>query len=105
MAETIRNPIEWGIDQLRHAAAGFEAAGRALEHVPATLHSPQPVVRRINLADLWDALRRGAEDFGVVRSDVIFLCAFYPLAGLLLWKVVYGAGMVQLLFPLVAGFA
>lgn len=105
MAETIRNPIEWGVDQLRHAAAGFGAAGRKVRHVEERLHEPAPAVRRIAVGDLWDALRRGAQDFGVIRSDVIFLCAFYPLAGLLLWKVVYGAGMVQMLFPLVAGFA
>ncbi|HKR18622.1 MAG TPA: DUF2189 domain-containing protein [Stellaceae bacterium] len=105
MAETIRNPIEWGIDQLRHAAAGFEAAGRALEHVPATLHSPVPMVRRIGLADLRDALIRGAADFGACRSDVIFLCAFYPLAGFVLGRMVFGAHMLPLLFPLVAGFA
>ncbi len=105
MAETIRNPIEWGIDQLRHAAAGFEAAGRALEHVPATLLSPQPLVRRIGLADLREALIRGAADFGACRSDVIFLCAFYPLAGFVLGRMVFGAHMLPLLFPLVAGFA
>lgn len=105
MAETIRNPIEWGIDQLRHAAAGFEAAGRALEHVPATLHSPPPLVRRIGLADLREALIRGAADFGACRSDVIFLCAFYPLAGFVLGRMVFGAHMLPLLFPLVAGFA
>jgi len=105
MAETIRNPIEWGIDQLRHAAAGFGAAGRALEHVPATLHSPQPIVLRIGLADLREALIRGAADFGTCRSDVIFLCAFYPLAGFVLGRMVFGAHMLPLLFPLVAGFA
>ncbi|MGH7000255.1 MAG: DUF2189 domain-containing protein [Stellaceae bacterium] len=105
MTETIRNPIEWGIDQLRHAAAGFEAAGRALEHVPATLRSPQPAVRHIGLADLRDALTRGAADFGACRSDVIFLCAFYPLAGVVLGRMVFGAHMLPLLFPLVAGFA
>lgn len=105
MAETIRNPIEWGVDQLRHAAAGFGAAGRALEHIPATLHSPRPKVRRIGLADLGDALVRGADDFGTCRSDVIFLCAFYPLAGIVLWRMVFGVHLLPLLFPLVAGFA
>jgi len=105
MTATIRNPIEWGIDQLRQAAAGFEAAGRALEHVPATLHSPQPRVRRVSLADLREALAHGAADFGACRSDVVFLCAFYPIAGLLLGRMVFGAQLLPLLFPLVAGFA
>ncbi len=105
MAETIRNPIEWGVDQLRHAAAGFGAAGRALENIPATLHSPRPRVRPIGLDDLRDALMRGAEDFGACRSDVIFLCAFYPLAGIVLGRMVFGAHLLPLLFPLIAGFA
>jgi len=105
MAETIRNPIEWGVDQLRHAAAGFGAAGRALEHIPETLHSPRPRVRRIDLTDLRDALVRGADDFGACRSDVIFLCAFYPLAGIVLGRMVFGVHLLPLLFPLVAGFA
>ncbi|MGH7015187.1 MAG: DUF2189 domain-containing protein [Stellaceae bacterium] len=105
MTATIRNPIEWGLDQLRHAAAGFGAAGRALEHIPATLHSPLLTVRRVGLADLRDALARGAGDFGACRSDVIFLCAFYPLAGLVLGRMVFGAHLLPLLFPLVAGFA
>jgi uncharacterized membrane protein len=105
MTETIRNPIEWGVDQLRHTAAGFGAAGRALEHIPEALHSPRPRVRRIGWTDLGDALRQGAEDFGACRSDVIFLCAFYPLAGVVLGRLVFGAHLLPLLFPLVAGFA
>jgi uncharacterized membrane protein len=105
MPDTIRNPIEWSVDQLRHMAAGFGAAGRALGHVPETLSSPPPRVRRIGLADLRQALWRGAEDFGAFRSDVIFLCAFYPLAGLVLGRMVFGAQLLPLLFPLVAGFA
>ncbi len=105
MAATIRNPIEWSVDQLRHAAAGVGAAGRALEHIPATLHSPRPAIRRIGVGDLVAALARGAEDFGACRSDVVFLCAFYPLAGLVLGRIAFGAHLLPLLFPLVAGFA
>jgi hypothetical protein len=26
---TIRNPVEWGVDQFRHAAVAVETAGRA----------------------------------------------------------------------------
>lgn len=105
MTETIRNPIEWSVDQLRHAAASFGAAGRALEHIPETLRSPRPRVRRMSLADLRYALLQGAEDFGACRSDVIFLCAFYPLAGIVLGRMVFGSHMLPLLFPLIAGFA
>jgi uncharacterized membrane protein len=105
MAETIRNPVEWSAGQLRQAAANMGSAGRAFAHVPETLHSAPPSVRRIGLTDIWEALARGVQDFGACRSDVIFLCAFYPLAGLVLGRVVFGSGMIQMVFPLVAGFA
>ncbi len=105
MATTIRNPIEWGIDQFRHVAEGVGATGRALGHVPETLHSPLPMVRRIGVADLKDAVARGYGDLGACRTDVVFLCAFYPIVGLILGRVTLGAGMLSLLFPLAAGFA
>ena len=105
MADTIRNPVEWSADQVRQAAAGMGVAGRSLSHIPETLHSPAPAVRRIAISDLWDALARGLADFAACRSDVIFLCAFYPLAGIVLARLVFGAGFIQLIFPLVAGFA
>lgn len=103
MATTIRNPIEWGYDQLRHAASGIAVTGRAVrgdrEHVAA------PAVRKIGAADLRDALARGLDDFGASRTDVIFLCLIYPIAGLVLGRFVVGSGMFPLLFPLVSGFA
>ena len=34
--------------------------------------------------DLRDVLTKGREDFTACRSDVIFLCVIYPLAGLVL---------------------
>ncbi len=105
MAGTIRNPIEWGYDQLHHLADGFGASGRALGHIPDALHSAAPVVTRIGVADIRDALKHGYEDFGACRTDVIFLCAFYPIVGFIAWRAVFGAGMLPLLFPLAAGFS
>jgi uncharacterized membrane protein len=105
MTDTIRNPVEWSVDLLRGVGAGAGAAGRALGHVPETMHSPAPVVRRIGMSDLGDAAARGVKDFEACRSDVVFLCAFYPLAGLVLARVVFGSGLIHMLFPLVAGFA
>jgi len=105
MAATIRNPIEWCADQLRHLADGFGATGRALGHVPETMHSPLPAVRRIGVADLKYALARGFDDFGACRTDVVFLCAFYPIVGIVLGRFIFGTGMLPLLFPLAGGFA
>ncbi len=105
MSTTIRNPVEWGMDQLRHAAHGVGSAGRGVRHMQETAHSPRPALRRIGLADLTDALAKGVADFGAYRSDVIFLCVLYPIIGLVLGRLAFGSGMLPLLFPLATGFA
>jgi uncharacterized membrane protein len=101
----IRNPIEWILDQLTGTAVGVASAGRSLRHVTANLHTSPPAVRRISVADLRDVLARGLDDFGAYRTDVIFLCAAYPILGLLLSRMAFGEGMLPLLFPLASGFA
>lgn len=105
MSTTIRNPVEWGMDQLRHAAQGVGSAGRGVRHMQEKAHSPRLTVRKIALADLSDALAKGLDDFGAYRSDVIFLCVLYPIVGLVLGKLAFGSGMLPLLFPLATGFA
>ena len=102
---TIRNPVEWGVDQLKHAAEALEAAGRAGRQVRENLHSPAPAVARIGIADLRAALASGLRDFAAFRSDVIFLCLLYPVAGLILVRLAFGYQMLPLLFPLASGFA
>ena len=104
MATTIRNPIEWSYDQLRHAAAAVEVTGHAVRGRPDAL-ATAPAIRRIDIADLKDALTKGLSDFGEARSDVIFLCLLYPVAGLVMARMVLGSGMFPLLFPLASGFA
>jgi uncharacterized membrane protein len=102
---TIRNPVEWGVDQLKHAADAVEAAGRAGRHLRENLHSPAPAVTRIGVADLGEVLVSGLRDFSAFRSDVIFLCLLYPVAGLILARLAFGYQMLPLLFPLGSGFA
>ena len=80
----IRNPIEWACDQIWLAALTVGSLGRSLEGSPASRESSLPEVRQIKVADLRDVLVRGLEDFGAYRTDVIFLCLVYPLAGLAL---------------------
>jgi uncharacterized membrane protein len=104
MATTIRNPLEWGYDQLRHAAVAVEVTGHAVRGRHDAV-ATAPAIRRIDFADLKDALMKGIADFGEARSDVIFLCLLYPVAGLLIARIVFGSGMFALLFPLVSGFA
>ena len=102
---TIRNPVEWGVDQLKHAAGAVEVVGQAGRRTRENLHSPAPAVVRIGATDLRQALAAGLSDFAAFRTDVLFLCVLYPLAGLILVRLAFGYQMLPLLFPLASGFA
>jgi uncharacterized membrane protein len=99
----VRNPIEWGWDQLRGAGHAVESAGRSVRGPDDTRTAPE--IRRIRIADLGDVLRRGLSDFAAYRTDVIFLCLIYPLIGIVLAYATFGHRMLPLFFPLVSGFA
>ncbi len=99
----IRNPVEWSVDQLKAANEAVARANQAL-HRPAA-ETPLPVVRRIALGDLREVLARGLDDFGAYRTDVIFIALIYPVAGLVLARMLFGYHLLPLLFPLTAGFA
>jgi uncharacterized membrane protein len=101
----IRNPIEWGADQLKTANVAVERASHSLRSPAVAGDGALPAIRRIELADLKDVLARGFRDFGAYRTDVMFLCIIYPLAGLVLASLAFGYDMLPLLFPLASGFA
>jgi uncharacterized membrane protein len=102
---TIRNPVEWGVDQLKHAAEAAQSVGRAGQETRAHWHSPAPAVRRIRIADLAEILAKGVDDFAACRTDVVFLCVVYPVLGLILARFAFGQRLLPLLFPLASGFA
>ncbi len=64
-----------------------------------------PVVRKIGLADLADALAKGLQHFQAMPTHVVFLCLIYPIIGLVLFRMMFGLELVPLLYPLAAGFA
>jgi uncharacterized membrane protein len=68
-------------------------------------YAPLPAVRRIGVGDLKDALSKGLDDFEAYRTDVLFLCLVYPLAGIALLWLTFGYDMLPLIFPLASGFA
>ena len=105
MATTIRNPIEWGGDQLRRAAVHAESVGRSVRGADAGIAEAIPVVRRVEVSDLRDCLAKGFEDFTACRSDVIALCLIYPIVGLFLVWFTVDYALLPLLFPLASGFA
>ena len=100
----IRNPVEWGVDQLRVAGAAIDQMGRAGRRAREARAQALPV-RQITLTDLREALARGFDDFAAFRTDVAFLCVVYPIVGLVLARLVFGYDLLPLLFPLASGFA
>jgi uncharacterized membrane protein len=63
-----------------------------------------PIIRKIGMADLKDALAKGIEDFWAVPTHAIFLSIIYPVAALVLAQLTLN-NLVHLFFPLAAGFA
>jgi uncharacterized membrane protein len=96
---TIRNPAEWGFDQIRLSASAIAHSADA-----DTYDERVPMVRRIEVADLGEILSRGLRDFAAARSDVLFIGLIYPIVGLILGRMALGNDMLHLIFPLVAGF-
>jgi uncharacterized membrane protein len=101
----IRNPIEWSVDQARVAATAVGSTGAEWRRVEMERGIPLPAVARIGLSDLRDALAKGFADFAANRTDVMLLCIFYPVLGLVLGRIASGEATLPLLFPLIAGFA
>lgn len=64
-----------------------------------------PTVRVIHIWDLREAVRKGLGDFWAMPTHVIFLCAIYPVAGLLIYSSVFAYDLIPLLYPLATGFA
>lgn len=105
-AMAIRPPPAWGWDVISHALHPSSDMLRPNEdRADAEQVRTVPEVRRIGLDDLRDALVRGFDDLGAFRTDVIFLCLVYPVAGLLLARLASGHHLLPLVFPLAAGFA
>lgn len=64
-----------------------------------------PVVRKIKMRDLKEALFKGLDDFRAFPTHVMFLSIIYPVIGLVLARLTLSYDLLPLLFPLAAGFA
>ncbi len=102
MVETIGNPLSW-------AAKGMMGAGAHVAHVTEAIGGAEaarePRVRQIGIKDIREALRKGIEDFSALRTDVAFLCLFYPVVGVALAFLAFHENVLPLVFPLISGFA
>ena len=98
----IRSPIEWTAGVLRRG----DRSGQSYTRPPVVPRLAEPpAIRRIGLTDLRDALAKGWDDFGATRDDVVFLCLFYPVLGVVFARLASGYDMLPLVFPLASGFA
>lgn len=64
-----------------------------------------PAIRRITVGDLRPVLARGFDDFLQKPSHLFVLYLIYPVIALILSRLVFGYGILPILFPLAAGFA
>ncbi len=102
---SIRNPIEWGVDQVRGAGASLGTLSRDLQTADAGSLAAPLSVNRIDADDIKLALVQGVQDFAANRTDVLFVCVVYPVLGLVFGRMASGYDMIPLLFPLASGFA
>jgi uncharacterized membrane protein len=105
MAQTIRNPVEWVVDELREVAGGVGQAGRSVQYTSTHLFSRPLAVSRITVGDLKDVLAKGFDDFMAYRTDIIFLIAVYPIISLVVVAASFRYELIPLVFPLVSGSA
>ena len=103
--DTIRNPVEWTVDQLKSAAQAARSLAHSIRGARAGPDAPLPAIRRIAIADLRDVLASGLDDFRTFRTDVIFVCVIYPVVGIILAAFAFRHDLLPLLFPLGSGFA
>lgn len=65
----------------------------------------RPDVRKIGVSDCFAALAEGFDDFRAMPSHLAFLGAFYVLGGIVLASLGSFVNLLQLVFPIAAGFA
>lgn len=78
----------------RISGTGFYVPGRVQD---------LPMVRRISIADLFAALRRGLDDFMAAPTQLLFLGILYPIVGAAAAGWASEADLVPMIYPMIAG--
>jgi uncharacterized membrane protein len=105
MPNTIRNPIEYMVDEVNELAHGVGLAGKSLQRTSAHMFTKPLAIQRITVDDLKDVLKKGYSDLGAFRTDVIFLIGIYPLVIILAAAAAFNAELLPLVFPIISGTA
>jgi uncharacterized membrane protein len=76
-------------------------------HISIGRHAARaaPVIRKIEIRDIRDALQEGLNDFWAMPTHAALLALVYPLCGMVLAYTPSYQNALQLLFPLASGFA
>lgn len=99
----IENPFEFFIEKLAWGVT--DIARGMVPHPERHVGQAVPQIRRITVADLFDALRKAWGDVTATRDDVLFIGVIYPAAGLILAGLASGNDLLPMIFPLASGFA
>jgi uncharacterized membrane protein len=73
--------------------------------LPQPARPPQPILRKITVADVADAITEGLRDFQAAPLYGLFFGAIYAFGGLFILAAATRGGMGYLVYPLAAGFA
>ena len=73
--------------------------------LPTQSSDALPQVRTVTIGDLMDVLRKGIADFRAMPTHAVFICAIYPIVGLVLFRTMFAYDLIPILYPLAAGFA
>lgn len=76
--------------------------------IPTAATAPaavRPVVCTIGSDDLRWALKEGLDDLLTMRGDIYFAALFYPLLSVIAAALALNAGLLPLVFPILAGMA
>lgn len=71
----------------------------------AAATASEPAINHVEVADVWDALRLGWQDFLATPTQLVFLGVLYPLIGLIAARATSGGDLMALFYPLVAGLS
>ncbi|MGB5558040.1 MAG: DUF2189 domain-containing protein [Paracoccaceae bacterium] len=102
MVKTIGNPLSWIASQVGGAGAHLADVST---HLGSEAAYEEPKIRHLTTADLREALKAGVNDFGALRTDVIFVALIYPVVGLVLAWLAFNRDLMHLVFPVMSGFA
>ena len=79
-------------------------AQQTLANNVAVFHPLLPAIRRIGLSDLKEVLAKGLADFNEAPTHLAFMSLIYPLVIIIAARAAAGYDVLQLIFPLLAGY-